>query len=175
MPHPSNQNRKKKTTDIVFRFANARLANHFLAYMSDGGGEYRFLDGPDVKDVRFEYHTANDGKFGPIVDVTGEVVDDDHTSEPCPTTSKNEKTMKTKGLHTYRLKDNPEEERFAKAWDEHNRHGTVLAHLLDTRSVQTGRPVDPTDRDEAVAATVVQWLGSPVGQGFLSDLGYTRK
>lgn len=27
-----------------------------------------------------------------------------------------------------------------------------------------------SDRDELVAATVIQWLGSPVGQGFLRDV-----
>lgn len=32
----------------------------------------------------------------------------------------------------------------------------------------------PTDREHEVAATVVQWLGSPVGQGFLRDLGYEK-
>jgi hypothetical protein len=81
--------------------------------------------------------------------------------------------VKYKGMHTHRFRDNPEEERFAIAWDEQNRHGNNLAHMLDTR--HSGRPVEPSDRDRVVASTVIQWLGSPVGQAFLRDLGYTRE
>lgn len=75
---------------------------------------------------------------------------------------------KVTGLHTHRFRDNPEEERFAKAWaDLGDRH---LDCLLDGADVY--QPA--TDRERVVAATVIQWLGSPVGQGFLRDLGYVR-
>lgn len=79
-----------------------------------------------------------------------------------------------KGLHTHRFKDNPEEKRFADAWLDQNKHGNNLAHLLDQRPVHQGHPPTPSDRDYVVAATVIQWLGSPVGQIFLRDLGYER-
>ena len=49
----------------------------------------------------------------------------------------------------------------------------ILAYLLNDGS-QDHRPVEPSERDHAVAATVIQWLGSPVGQGFLNELGYAR-
>lgn len=78
------------------------------------------------------------------------------------------------GLQPHRLKDNPEEERFAKAWAEQNKHGNNLAYLLDSASGGNGRPADASPRDEVVAATVIQWLGSPVGQAFLEELGYTK-
>jgi hypothetical protein len=78
-----------------------------------------------------------------------------------------------KGLHTYRFKENPEEKRFAEAWDKQNEQGSNLAYLL-TVGDQSGRPPEPSDRDHVVAATVVQWLGSPVGQSFLRDLGYEK-
>ena len=88
------------------------------------------------------------------------------------------------GLYTHRLKDNEEEQRFANAWAKWNRDGlTILASLLDQRPRgPTGVPDDwrgpqppnPSDRDHVVAATLVQWLGSPVGQSFLEELGYTR-
>jgi hypothetical protein len=84
------------------------------------------------------------------------------------------------GLRTYRFRDNPEEKRIAKVWrkmngeSKGNLHGNLLAHMLDERPVQGGRPFDPTKRDCVVAATVIQWLGSPVGQIFLEDLGYKR-
>lgn len=74
---------------------------------------------------------------------------------------------KVKGLHTYRFRDNPEEKRFAAAWTKNN----VLPWLLGPGD----RKVDPSKRDEEVAATVVQWLGSPVGQAFLNDLGYVKR
>lgn len=77
------------------------------------------------------------------------------------------------GFNTHRLKDNPEEERFASAW-RGMQSGRVLDWLLSGAN-QRGYPTNPaTERDEAVAATVMQWLGSPVGQGFLRDLGYER-
>lgn len=85
--------------------------------------------------------------------------------DDCPVTG-----CKFKGLHTYRFKENPEEKRFAEAWAKNN----PLPWLLDERRLQTGRPEDPSDRDTVVAATVIQWLGSPVGQAFLRDLGYRR-
>lgn len=85
--------------------------------------------------------------------------------------------MKHNGLHPHRLQksaDNPEEVRFAKAWQGKQDHGSILAYLL-WQGTQGGRPPDPSDRDIAVAATVVQWFGSPVGQAFLAELGYERK
>lgn len=78
------------------------------------------------------------------------------------------------GLHEHRLKREEEENRFARAWTKHNKEGRILDHLLDVRPVQTGQPKEASDRDCRVAATVIQWLGSSVGQGFLGDLGYTK-
>lgn len=78
---------------------------------------------------------------------------------------------KTKGMHPYRFKNNPEEKRFAEAWAEREDH---LGYLLDPRETQQGKPPEPAKRDVVVAATVIQWLGSPVGQCFLRDLGYIR-
>lgn len=86
--------------------------------------------------------------------------------------------MKNKGLHQYRFKDNPEERRFAKAWDEQNYSRThdTLTYLLHTGNHGGGIYMKPpTDREREVAATIIQWLGTPVGQCFLSDLGYERK
>jgi hypothetical protein len=89
------------------------------------------------------------------------------------------KKPKHLGLHTYRFSSNPEEERFAEAWAAQNTDqgfggSNTLAWLLGVAD-QWGRPVDPTDREHSVAATVVQWLGSPVGQCFLRDLGYEKQ
>lgn len=80
-----------------------------------------------------------------------------------------------KGLQQHRLKNNPEEKKFATAWEKQNVSGKVLAHILDACSVHQGMPPEPSDRDYEVAATVVQWLGSPVGQSWLNDLGYRKE
>ena len=82
--------------------------------------------------------------------------------------------MKTTGFHTHRFADNPEEQRFAEAWDRMNGHPSAVNYLLH---VGDGNGFVPaaSDRERAIVATVIQWLGSPVGQGFLRDLGYERK
>lgn len=82
--------------------------------------------------------------------------------------------MKHKGVHTHRFRDNEEEKNFADAWEDQNKHGNSLAYLLHCGD-QQGKPPEPSARDYEVAATVIQWLGSPVGQCFLRDLGYVKR
>lgn len=77
---------------------------------------------------------------------------------------------KHQGLHPYRYKDNPMENRFAAKWQEENDRtigNGLLEYLLGDGS-KAAR--DVTDRDRLVAATVVQWLGSQVGQHFLKKV-----
>jgi hypothetical protein len=76
------------------------------------------------------------------------------------------KHKKEAGLHRNRLTQNPEEKRFVDAWEKSN----VLRYILDPNN----RGVTPSDRDEQVAATIIQWLGTPVGRAFLQDLGYEK-
>ena len=78
-------------------------------------------------------------------------------------------TPKVRGLHTWRFKSNPEEERFALAWEKSNKEGNTLAYLLDT--LQKGIPLTPSVRDQEVAATLIQWLGSQ--RNALYSAGYT--
>jgi hypothetical protein len=85
------------------------------------------------------------------------------------------KRPKTLGLHPYRFGPNPEEQRFAEAWATHDSQGQTLAWLLHLGDQPGCGPADPTEREQAVAATVVQWLGSPVGQNFLASLGYEKR
>ena len=85
-----------------------------------------------------------------------------------------------KGMAPYRFKDNPLEKAFALAWQNHNRdwsrartdtddRRSTLAYLMDKDG--RGEPDLPlTPRDWLVANTVIQWLGSPVGQAFLIDV-----
>lgn len=75
-------------------------------------------------------------------------------------------------LKTYRWASNPLEKVFADAWEKICGDGRHLACLLDSEGRSS--PPYPHDRDYLVAGTVIQWLGSPVGQGFLRDLGFVR-
>ena len=80
--------------------------------------------------------------------------------------------MKNEGKNIHRFKHNPLERTFAKAWEEINtdargnlKSSGTLDYLL---AEETNKPRgEVTDRDRMVAATVIQWLGSPVGQSFL--------
>ncbi len=72
-----------------------------------------------------------------------------------------------KGLHTHRLKQNPLEKDFADEWKAMNddqRGRTTFDYLLGDGQHPAS---DHTQRDATVAATFIQWLGSPVGQNFL--------
>ena len=76
--------------------------------------------------------------------------------------------MKNQGRHHYRLKNNPIEKLFAETWEDQNRAtGGTLDYLLAKDPNHPAGEVTPRDRE--VAATVIQWLGSPVGQNFLKD------
>lgn len=77
-----------------------------------------------------------------------------------------------KGIQHHRLASNPEEQRFATAWNEEQILKWILAPPV-YGAQQTS--VTPSERDEEVAATVIQWLGTPVGNAFLSSLGYFKR
>jgi hypothetical protein len=79
-----------------------------------------------------------------------------------------EKKFQGKSFH--RTKREPLEKCLAQAWEKANTQSgvaTTLAYLLDPEHPHS--PDVPTDRDWEVASTVIQWLGSPVGQGFLKE------
>lgn len=78
-----------------------------------------------------------------------------------------------KGVHADRLKNGPWEDReraFAEAWAEEYQPSVnrdLLAQLVNHPNYASD--VYPTERDRVVAATVIQWLGSNVGMGFLDS------
>lgn len=82
------------------------------------------------------------------------------------------KKLKHVGINAHRLKDNPEELAFANAWDVFA--AKQLKYLLCPPGLEQRWAVEPADDARVVAATVVQWLGSPVGRSFLRELGYVR-
>jgi len=79
--------------------------------------------------------------------------------------------MKNKGLSQYRFNGNPLEKKYAEAWekqnDETNGKGTLDYLLAKDPNRPSG---EVTGRDRVVAATVIQWLGSPVGQNFVAGV-----
>ena len=80
--------------------------------------------------------------------------------------------MKNCGLSRYRFNSNSAERTFAQAWEKENtRPNSRGRQLLDYLLAEVpNKPAgEVIKRDRVVAATVVQWLGSPVGQCFLRD------
>ena len=72
------------------------------------------------------------------------------------------------GFTERRWEDNPMEEKFAKAWVDHNKRGKTLQYLTSEGNDRSTS--DMTDRDIEIAGKVIQWLGSPVGMCFLRDV-----
>jgi len=78
------------------------------------------------------------------------------------------------GFNVARLRREPEEKKISDAWKKQNEVSHLLDYLLQPNPEKQGHPVECSDRDTKVAATVIQWLGSPVGQSFLEELGYKK-
>jgi len=71
------------------------------------------------------------------------------------------------GISSHRYSREPLEKLFAEVWQEENTHN-MLPYMMDS----SGRsdPLPATKEQHKVAATIIQWLGSPVGQGFLAKV-----
>lgn len=75
------------------------------------------------------------------------------------------------GRGRHRLNSNPLEKAFADAWESENAPRSGRPHgLLDWLKGDGNRPGIVTQEEATIAATVVQWLGSTVGQSFLADV-----
>ena len=81
---------------------------------------------------------------------------------------------KLDGVNHKRIVKEPMEARFVQTWRDINKDDDrpTLAYLLDPEHPHV--PDEPSERDWEVAGTVVQWLGSPVGQGFVMDAMFKR-
>ncbi len=73
--------------------------------------------------------------------------------------------MKHEGVSIHRLSTNRLEALYAEAWSEQAPH--TLGYLL---CGQDRWQHDYSQRDATVAATIVQWLGSPVGSSFVEEV-----
>jgi hypothetical protein len=81
-----------------------------------------------------------------------------------------------KTFNEHRRGSNPQEAKFyelASKWKYQYRNIFDLAVL---GSQGNGSPIEYlTDREEQIVFSTLQWLGSPVGQSFLEQAGYTKK
>lgn len=80
----------------------------------------------------------------------------------------------------YRFENNPKEKEF------HDKFIEMLDHGMGSRNLSAmifGWSDDTqhspkeylTEREEEICLNLIQWLGSPVGQGFLRDCGFEEK
>lgn len=81
-------------------------------------------------------------------------------------TMKNELGSQWTGIAPYRFDDNPLELRFALAWQKVNVDYATLDYLVGNQA--HAQPC--SDEERTTVCTVIQWLGSPIGQCFLRDV-----
>ncbi len=85
-----------------------------------------------------------------------------------------------KGNKEYRFKDNPKEKEFHDKFIEmFSRDGAAYKSLSAiVNGWSKDRQNQPkewlSEKEEDICVSLIQWLGSPVGQGFLRDCGFTN-
>ena len=78
----------------------------------------------------------------------------------------NKRKLKHVGMYEKRLKDNPMELAFSEEWKRQQSESNTLEWLLCLDA--EGNSIRELNQTEATcAATMMQWLGSPVGFGWL--------
>lgn len=84
-----------------------------------------------------------------------------------------------KSNNEYRFKDNPKEKEFHDKFKDmftfsNSAHKTLSAIIFgwNDRYIPNERL---TEREEDICLSLIQWLGSPVGQSFLRDCGFVLK
>lgn len=80
----------------------------------------------------------------------------------------------------HRFNDNPAEEAFVRVWREQNSNGPssttrpdgTIRHIVDDSSAQNGMQygVDLDDDQLQMAEEIIQWLGTPIGLGFIGEV-----
>lgn len=81
----------------------------------------------------------------------------------------------------YRFKDNPKEkefhDKFIKMFDSDKMANTALSAIIfgweNDKQNYPNRYL--TEEEENICLNLIQWLGSPVGQGFLDSCGFVQK
>lgn len=80
-----------------------------------------------------------------------------------------------KGNKTYRHKQNPEEKLFHDTFISQHGDRDMSAIVLEPNKSGTAPSRYLTPEEEKIVISAMQWLGSPLGQCFLRDMGYEKK
>ena len=81
----------------------------------------------------------------------------------------------------YRFKDNPKEQEFHDKFKEmfeisSTTRNSLSAIIFGWKDASQNYPQqDLTTKEEDICLNLIQWLGSPVGQGFLESCGFVNK
>ncbi len=80
-----------------------------------------------------------------------------------------------KSFKEYRFDQNPKEKEFVDTFiSQFSHYGNM--DLIIFGHTPNGTPLDRlSEREESIVVSTIQWLGSPVGQGFLQTLGFEIK
>lgn len=81
----------------------------------------------------------------------------------------------------YRFKDNPKEQefhdKFKEMFEERGRTYKTLSAIIfgweDDRQLYPKEFL--TEKEEDICLNLIQWLGSPIGKGFLDSCGFVSK
>jgi len=80
------------------------------------------------------------------------------------------------GNKTYRHKDNPEEKRFHDNFIKDICHDNMMSAIVfEPKDGGLSPSRYLTEDEEKIVISTIQWLGSPVGQSFLREMGYVKK
>jgi hypothetical protein len=80
------------------------------------------------------------------------------------------------GNKVYRHDQNPEEKRFHDNFIEDICHDNMMSAIVFEPKDGGLAPSEYlTEREEKIVISAIQWLGSPVGQSFLREMGYEKK
>jgi hypothetical protein len=77
--------------------------------------------------------------------------------------------IKHLGRSLHRIQSNPVERVFSEEWSKQARSGHTLEWLLCASADQQVQLRNITQREATCAATLMQWLGSPVGFCWLEE------
>ena len=80
--------------------------------------------------------------------------------------------MKT--LKEYRFKNNPQEKVFHDKFQEYFPHLTSLEQIIFPLNNYGSRSGTITKHESDLIISVIQWLGSHVGQSFLKECGFEK-
>lgn len=82
--------------------------------------------------------------------------------------------MKT--FKEHRFTNNPKEKIFVDEFIKQHNHGVDPDLIVFGQKGNSMSPKDYlSDREKDIVLSVIQWLGSPVGQGFLDSCGFVPK